>query len=31
MGSILSILPLLVAFILFGRYWRSGLTSGGVK
>ena len=31
MGSILSVLPLLVAFVLFGRYWRSGLTSGGVK
>jgi multiple sugar transport system permease protein len=31
LGLILSVLPLLVAFILFGRYWRSGLTSGGVK
>ncbi len=31
MGSILSIVPLLVAFILFGRYWRSGLAAGSVK
>jgi multiple sugar transport system permease protein len=23
LGSILSILPLLLAFLLFGRYWRS--------
>ena len=31
MGSILSILPLLLAFLLFGRYWRSGLAAGGVQ
>jgi multiple sugar transport system permease protein len=31
MGSILSILPLLLAFLLFGRYWQSGLAAGGVK
>ena len=31
MGSILSIVPLFVAFVLFGRYWRSGLAAGGVK
>lgn len=30
-GSIVSILPLLIAFLLFGQYWRSGLTAGGVK
>jgi multiple sugar transport system permease protein len=31
MGSIVSILPLLIDFLLFGQYWRSGLTAGGVK
>jgi multiple sugar transport system permease protein len=30
-GSLLSIVPLVVAFLLLQRYWQSGLTSGGVK
>ncbi|MEQ4721694.1 carbohydrate ABC transporter permease [Nonomuraea sp. B19D2] len=30
-GSMLSIIPLVVAFLLLQRYWQSGLTSGGVK
>jgi len=28
LGSLLSVLPLLAAFILLGRYWRRGLTAG---
>lgn len=30
-GSLLSILPLVVAFLLLQRYWQSGLAAGGVK
>jgi multiple sugar transport system permease protein len=30
-GSMLSILPLVVAFLLLQRYWQSGLATGGVK
>jgi multiple sugar transport system permease protein len=30
-GSLLSILPLIAAFLLLARYWQSGLTAGGVK
>ncbi|HEU4346415.1 MAG TPA: carbohydrate ABC transporter permease [Actinoplanes sp.] len=30
-GSMLSILPLIAAFLLLQRYWQSGLTAGGVK
>ncbi len=30
-GSLLSIIPLVVAFLLLQRYWQSGLASGGVK
>jgi multiple sugar transport system permease protein len=30
-GSLLSVVPLMVAFLLLQRYWQSGLTSGGVK
>ena len=30
-GSLLSILPLVVAFLLLQRYWQSGLASGSVK
>ncbi|WP_026556424.1 carbohydrate ABC transporter permease [Arthrobacter sp. 35W] len=30
-GSMLSILPLLVAFIMLQRFWKSGLTAGSVK
>jgi multiple sugar transport system permease protein len=31
MGSLLAILPLIVAFALLQRFWRSGLTAGAVK
>ncbi|MDQ0578934.1 carbohydrate ABC transporter permease [Streptomyces rishiriensis] len=30
-GSLLSIVPLVVAFLLLQRYWQSGLAAGGVK
>ncbi|MFG6195448.1 carbohydrate ABC transporter permease [Nonomuraea sp. JJY05] len=30
-GSLLSVIPLVVAFLLLQRYWQSGLTTGGVK
>ena len=30
-GSLLSVLPLVVAFLLLQRYWQSGLAAGGVK
>jgi multiple sugar transport system permease protein len=30
-GSLLSIVPLIIAFIFLQRYWQSGLGSGGVK
>ncbi|MER6563341.1 carbohydrate ABC transporter permease [Streptomyces sp. NPDC001027] len=30
-GSLISIVPLVVAFLLLQRYWQSGLASGGVK
>jgi multiple sugar transport system permease protein len=30
-GSLLTILPLLVAFLFLQRYWQSGLSAGGVK
>ncbi|WP_278236437.1 carbohydrate ABC transporter permease [Isoptericola sp. AK164] len=30
-GSLLTILPLIVAFLLLQRYWQSGLAAGGVK
>ncbi|WP_181765623.1 carbohydrate ABC transporter permease [Streptomyces albidus (ex Kaewkla and Franco 2022)] len=30
-GSLLAILPLIAAFVLLQRYWRSGLTAGSVK
>jgi multiple sugar transport system permease protein len=30
-GSLLSIVPLVAAFLLLQRYWRSGLATGGVK
>ena len=31
MGSLLAILPLIIAFALLQRFWRSGLTAGAVK
>ncbi len=30
-GSLLSVLPLLIAFILLQRFWKAGLTAGAVK
>ena len=30
-GSLLSIIPLVIAFLFLSRYWESGLASGGVK
>jgi multiple sugar transport system permease protein len=30
-GSLLSVIPLVVAFLLLQRYWQSGLAAGGVK
>jgi multiple sugar transport system permease protein len=30
-GSMLSVVPLIAAFLLLQRYWQSGLTTGGVK
>lgn len=30
-GSLLSIIPLVIAFLLLQRYWQSGLATGGVK
>lgn len=31
MGSLLTIIPLIVAFLFLQRYWQSGLSTGGVK
>lgn len=30
-GSLLAVVPLIAAFVLLQRYWRSGLTAGSVK
>lgn len=30
-GSLLALLPLIVAFLILQRYWRSGLTAGAIK
>jgi multiple sugar transport system permease protein len=30
-GSLISIVPLVVAFLMLQRYWQSGLAAGGVK
>ena len=30
-GSLISVVPLIIAFIFLQRYWQSGLGSGGVK
>jgi multiple sugar transport system permease protein len=30
-GSMISVLPLLVAFVVLGKYWRGGLTAGATK
>lgn len=31
MGSFVSVLPLLIAFVVLGKYWRGGLTAGATK
>lgn len=31
MGSLLAVIPLILAFALLQRFWRSGLTTGSVK
>jgi multiple sugar transport system permease protein len=31
LGSLISVLPLIVAFILLGKYWRGGLTAGATR
>jgi multiple sugar transport system permease protein len=31
LGSLVSVLPLLFAFIVLGKYWRGGLTAGATK
>jgi multiple sugar transport system permease protein len=30
-GAMISVLPIIIAFLLLQRYWESGLTTGGVK
>jgi multiple sugar transport system permease protein len=30
-GSLVSIIPLIIAFLVLQRYWQAGLTAGGVK
>jgi multiple sugar transport system permease protein len=30
-GSLVSIVPLVIAFLFLQRYWQSGLATGGVK
>ncbi|NUR01665.1 MAG: carbohydrate ABC transporter permease [Streptomyces sp.] len=30
-GSLISVIPLVAAFLLLQRYWQSGLTTGGIK
>jgi multiple sugar transport system permease protein len=30
-GSLISVVPLIIAFIFLQRYWQSGLTAGSVK
>jgi multiple sugar transport system permease protein len=30
-GSLLSVIPLIAAFLMLQRYWQSGLTAGGIK
>jgi len=31
LGSLISVLPLLIAFVVLGKYWRGGLTTGVTK
>jgi multiple sugar transport system permease protein len=30
-GSLISVIPLVIAFLSLQRFWRSGLAAGGVK
>ena len=30
-GSLLAVVPLVIAFLFLQRYWESGLATGGVK
>jgi multiple sugar transport system permease protein len=30
-GSLISVVPLIIAFVFLQRYWQSGLGAGGVK
>ncbi|NGO15324.1 carbohydrate ABC transporter permease, partial [Streptomyces sp. HC44] len=30
-GSLISIIPLVIAFLMLQRYWQSGLATGSVK
>ncbi|MFD4264088.1 carbohydrate ABC transporter permease, partial [Streptomyces sp. NPDC058534] len=30
-GSLVSVLPLLIAFLALQRFWRAGMTAGAVK
>jgi multiple sugar transport system permease protein len=30
-GALLTIIPLIIAFLLLQRYWQSGLAAGSVK
>ena len=30
-GSLLTVIPIMIAFLILQRYWRSGLAAGGVK
>jgi multiple sugar transport system permease protein len=30
-GSLLTVIPIMIAFLIMQRYWRSGLAAGGVK
>ena len=31
LGSLISVLPLLIAFVVLGKYWRRGLTAGALE
>jgi multiple sugar transport system permease protein len=31
LGSLISVLPLLVAFIVLGKYWHRGLIAGAIE
>jgi multiple sugar transport system permease protein len=31
LGSLISVLPLLTAFIVLGKYWRRGITAGAIE